>query len=149
MDNKLEEELKSLNITYRFVRVKDARTVKSASESLGVSEDRIAKTVIVIADGKPYAVFIRGNKKVNLDSVKNFLKVKEVRMAKASEVKRLTGYEVGGVPPIIPDIETIMDEDLAIDENGVYCGGGDDKTLLYIIPKELKEKIGIRVFKND
>ncbi|TRM79775.1 hypothetical protein DJ522_09350, partial [Sulfolobus sp. F3] len=91
----LEEILKSRGINYQFVKVKDAKTVKDASNSLGIDEGKIAKTVIVIADNKPLAIFLRGNKRVNLEKVKEFLRVSEVRIAKAKEVRELTGYQVG------------------------------------------------------
>ncbi|AOL17860.1 hypothetical protein BFU36_12170 [Sulfolobus sp. A20] len=141
----MEEILKSRGINYQFVKVKDAKTVKDASNSLGIDEGKIAKTVIVIADNKPLAIFLRGNKRVNLEKVKEFLRVSEVRIAKAKEVRELTGYQVGGVPPIIEGVETIVDLDLASDSDYVYCGGGDEKTLLRISPKELVEKFNLKV----
>ncbi|AHC52512.1 hypothetical protein SUSAZ_05610 [Sulfolobus acidocaldarius SUSAZ] len=60
----VEEMLKNKGINYHFVKVKDAKTVKDASNSLGVDGRRIAKTSIIVADNKPIAVLIRGDKKV-------------------------------------------------------------------------------------
>ncbi|AAY80498.1 aminoacyl-tRNA deacylase [Sulfolobus acidocaldarius] len=144
--NDLEDILKKLALSYKFISVPNARTVKDASMSLGVSEDRIAKTILVIADNKPYAVFLRGNRRVDLDKLKLYLNVREIRVAKASEVKKITGYEVGGLPPLINGVETIMDEELADDDKEVFCGGGNETTLLSIIPKELAEKSMLRIF---
>ncbi len=141
----LEELLKNKGINYHFVKVKDAKTVKDASNSLGIDERHIAKTVIVIADSKPVAVFLRGDRKVNLDKIKESLRAREVRIAKAKEVKELTSYQVGGVPPIIEGVETIIDLDLAKESDYVYCGGGDEKTLLRISPKELVEKFNLKI----
>jgi prolyl-tRNA editing enzyme YbaK/EbsC (Cys-tRNA(Pro) deacylase) len=67
-------------------------------------------------------------------------------MATPEEVERITGYKVGGVPPIIDGVETIVDSSLASESGEVFCGGGDEHTLLAIKPRELIEKLRLRVY---
>ncbi|HWQ17880.1 MAG TPA: YbaK/EbsC family protein [Sulfolobales archaeon] len=132
-------------ITYRFVSVENARTVDDAARSLGVGRDRIAKTIIVITDQGAIAVFLRGVDKVDMGKLKKSLGLKNTRLASPDEVMMLTGYRAGGVPPVIESMETIVDSRLAREEGEIFCGGGDEKTLLALKPRELVDKLGLRV----
>ncbi len=143
---RLESKLRELGIGYRFVVVERARSVEDAAKSLGVGRDRIAKTVITITDRGPIALFLRGSHKVDFAALRRILGLSSVRMATPEEVERITGYTVGGVPPIIEGVETIVDVSLASDSIEVFCGGGDEYTLLAIKPRELVERLGLRVY---
>lgn len=141
----LEEILKRYGIEHRFVVVENARTVDDAARSLGVGRDRIAKTMIVITEKSPIAVFLRGIDRVDIDKLKRSLGVRSARLASPPEVERITGYRVGGVPPVIEGVETIVDSRLAGEEGEVFCGGGDERTLIAVRPKELVGKLGLKV----
>ena len=41
-----------------------------------------------------------GDKKTSLNKIKKILKIKDISMALATEVKNITGYSIGGVSPI-------------------------------------------------
>ena len=85
------------------------RESKEAAVFVKVTPDRILKTLTFIRDdGKPVLVVITGDRKVDEKKLANFLGSK-ARLAKASEVREVTGYEVGGVPPFGADIETVFD----------------------------------------
>jgi prolyl-tRNA editing enzyme YbaK/EbsC (Cys-tRNA(Pro) deacylase) len=134
-----------LGIGYRFVAVERARTVEDAARSLGVGRDKIAKTIIAITDRGPLALFLRGIHRVDFEALRKNLGLSFAIMATPEEVERITGYKVGGVPPIIDGVETIVDASLASESGEVFCGGGDEHTLLAIKPRELIEKLRLRV----
>jgi len=144
---RISERLKSLGISHRLVEVENARTAEDAARSLGVPVERIAKTVIVITDRGPLALFLRGPHRVDFEAVKRILGLKKLRMASPDEVERITGYRVGGVPPLIEGVETIVEESLAGEASEIFCGGGDERTLIAIRPRELVEKLGLRVYR--
>jgi len=50
----------------------------------------------------------------------------------------VTGYPIGGVPPVL-NIPVFIDEEL-LNEDYVYGGGGDDHSLLRFKPRVLVEK---------
>ena len=64
-----------------------------------------------------------------------------VRLAKAKEVKEITGYDIGAVPPVAhkQKIKTIVDSKVNIlnDEEILYLGGGSHYHLLKIKKREL------------
>ncbi|MEM2204159.1 MAG: YbaK/EbsC family protein [Sulfolobales archaeon] len=141
----IKEILDRYGIAHKFVSVENARTVDDAARSLGVGRDRIAKTIIVITDQGAIAVFLRGIDRVDMGKLKKSLGLKNARLASQEEVAMLTGYKAGGVPPVIEGMETIVDSRLAREEDEIFCGGGDEKTLLALKPRELVEKLGLRI----
>ena len=107
------------------------RTVREAARAVGVGEDKIIKTIVVNCGGEFRAYILRGTKRLNVKSL-------GCRLAKLEEVLSVTGYPVGGVPPVL-GIPAFIDEEL-LSEDYVYGGGGDDHSLLKFRPRDLVEK---------
>ncbi|WP_207387718.1 YbaK/EbsC family protein [Aeropyrum pernix] len=141
---KVEEWIKAKGLTWRLlIMQKPTRTVAEAAALLGVSESEIVKTLIVLDNaGGVYAVVIPGDKRLNINSMKE-LAGKPVRLARANEVVELTGYPVGGVPPVAlpPNIVLVVDR-ILLSRKKVYGGGGGENVLLEFSPRELVEATG-------
>ena len=83
-----------------------------AAQALGCSVAEIAKSVVFAGSGA-VVVVLSGDKRV--DAKKLAMKVGEdVRVASPEEVRRLTGYPIGGVPPFPHDegVRVIADASL-------------------------------------
>jgi len=61
-----------------------------------------------------------------------------VRLAKPKEVKEITGYDVGGVPPIGVKVRTIVDSKV-LENDFIVGGGGSIDKLLKLEPKKIIE----------
>ncbi|MEM4651543.1 MAG: aminoacyl-tRNA deacylase [Pyrobaculum sp.] len=107
------------------------RTVREAARAVGVDEDKIIKTIVVNCGGEFRAYILRGTKRLDVKSL-------GCRLATPEEVLSVTGYPVGGVPPVL-GIPVFIDEEL-LSEDYVYGGGGDDHSLLKFRPRDLVEK---------
>jgi prolyl-tRNA editing enzyme YbaK/EbsC (Cys-tRNA(Pro) deacylase) len=107
------------------------RTVREAARAVGVGEDKIIKTIVVNCGGEFRAYILRGTKRLDVKSL-------GCRLATPEEVLSVTGYPVGGVPPVL-GIPVFIDEEL-LSEDYVYGGGGDDHSLLRFRPRDLVEK---------
>ena len=107
------------------------RTVREAARAVGVGEDKIIKTIVVNCGGEFRAYILRGTKRLDVKSL-------GCRLATPEEVLSVTGYPVGGVPPVL-GIPVFIDEEL-LSEDHVYGGGGDDHSLLRFRPRDLVEK---------
>jgi len=107
------------------------RTVREAARAVGVGEDKIIKTIVVNCGGEFRAYILRGTKRLDVKSL-------GCRLATPEEVLSVTGYPVGGVPPVL-NIPVFIDEEL-LNEDYVYGGGGDDHSLLRFKPRVLVEK---------
>lgn len=87
-------------------------TIEEITKYLNVSEDRVVKTLIYQVDGKFYACMIPGNRDLNELKLRKLLNAKEVVLAEAEDVERLTKAKVGFAGPIGLDIPIIVDEDV-------------------------------------
>ncbi|MCE4599873.1 MAG: YbaK/EbsC family protein [Desulfurococcales archaeon] len=113
------------------------KTVAQAASALGVPKSVIVKTIVLVDDSRTIACIIPGDKRLSLGKVKS-ITGGSPRLAKPNEVLERTGYRIGGVPPYpLPgDVVIIMDERV-LDNEKVYGGGGDERSLLEFSPREL------------
>jgi len=77
-----------------------ASTIEQVTKFLKVGAKKLVKTLLYIADGKPVAAMIRGDRELNLIKLKNHLKCLELEMAPAATVNEISGCEVGFAGPI-------------------------------------------------
>ena len=115
-------------------------TVTAAAEALGVDPALIIKSLLFLVRDLPVLVIACGDERVERESLAGRFSVgkKQIRLADAATVVRITGYPAGGVPPVgqaTPTL-TLLDKRVAA-WDVVYGGGGDDHTLLRITPGEL------------
>jgi prolyl-tRNA synthetase len=76
------------------------RTIDEVSGFLGVPAAAVVKTLVYLADGKPVAVLVRGDRAVNEIKLKAALGVGEVVMAADKAVQEVTGAPVGFAGPV-------------------------------------------------
>ncbi len=119
---------------------KPTRTVEDAEKRLGISRERIIKSMLFV-DQKGIAVLaiVSGDQKVNEKKLERACGASKVRVARPSAVKSLTGYEAGALPPIghKKRIRTFIDPKVLGFER-VYGGGGAINALLEIDPQDVK-----------
>ena len=77
-----------------------ARTALEAASSLGCEVGAIVKSLLFKAENKFILCLVSGDKKASLNRIKKNLKIKDLSMASADEVKNTTGYTIGGVSPL-------------------------------------------------
>jgi len=113
------------------------KTVSQTAAALGVKPKQIIKSLLVITEGKgPILAILDGESKLDLRKLSE--RFGYSRLATPKEVKRITGYDVGGVPPIGIDVRTIMD-DRVLENSEVYGGGGSTDRLVKLSPKKIAE----------
>ena len=78
---------------------KSAHTAQMAADALGVPLGSIVKSLLFLADGKPVLVLVAGDRRADPTKLKSLLKARRVMMADAEQVKEITGFSIGGVPP--------------------------------------------------
>jgi len=118
----------------------EVKTVKQASNLAAIPEENIIKTIVWVTESFPIVTIVRGDCKVSVEKTKRELGVKEMRIADSNTVRRVTGYDAGGVPPIcLPDnIKVVLDEKV-LQKDKVVGGGGDRYSLLEIPVKKIVE----------
>lgn len=100
-----------------------ARTAQLAAEAIGahfgidVPVGAIVKSLLFLIDGQPVIVLAAGDRNVEQRLLGAAYQVgrKKVKLADAATVLEVTGYEVGGVPPIghARSLPVVIDESLS------------------------------------
>ena len=74
-------------------------TAEEAAKVHGVPISNIVKSLLVKAGDEFLIYLCPGDRKLDFEEISQRLGKKDVRMANADEVKNVTGYSIGGVPP--------------------------------------------------
>ena len=121
-----EKSLKKFNSEINIIYLKNsARTAIEAASSLGCEVGAIVKSLLFKTDNTYSLFLVAGDKKVSLNKIKKTLNLKNVCMATAEEVKKVTGYTIGGVSPVghLNKIDTFVD--ISLERfNELYAAAG-------------------------
>jgi len=137
----LESYLKSKEIKARILTFeKHTMTVEDAEKQLGISRERIIKSLLFIDEnGVPVLGIVTGDRKISDKKLRKACGAHRLRLAHPQAVKSLTGYEVGALPPVghMKPIRTFIDPKV-MNFKTVYGGGGAINALLEIDPRDIK-----------
>lgn len=87
--------------------------IEDVEKLLKVETKKFIKTILYKANDKVVAVLVRGDREVNEVKLYNFLGCKDLEMADAETVKKITGAEVGFAGPIGLNAEVYADLEVA------------------------------------
>jgi prolyl-tRNA synthetase len=76
------------------------RTIEEVSSFLGLSAKDLVKTLIYVADGKPVAVLVRGDRNLNEIKLKREIGARELALAGDKVVEEVTSAPVGFAGPV-------------------------------------------------
>ncbi len=105
----------------------DIKTVEEVTSFLGISEDRLIKTLIFVADDEVVAALVRGDHELNEAKLKNLLGAQMVELASPELVAEATGAPMGFAGPV--GLKTKMVADLAIQGMRDFVTGGNRNDL--------------------
>ena len=121
------------------------RTAEDAARAIGCHVAQIVKSLVFVADGQPVVALVSGVDRVDPERLGAALGAAEVRRADGDEVRRATGYPIGGVPPFghAEPLQVLIDEHLfAHDE--VWAAAGLPDAVFDSTPAALAEASGAR-----
>ena len=128
---------------------KSARTSVEAAEALGCAVAQIAKSLVFRGrdSGRGVLVVASGVNRVDEKRLGRAVGEK-VQKPDADFVREVSGFTIGGVPPIglAGDLETIIDEDL-LQHEVVWAAAGNPKAVFSLDPKDLEPMTGGRVMR--
>jgi prolyl-tRNA editing enzyme YbaK/EbsC (Cys-tRNA(Pro) deacylase) len=141
---RLQEALREAGINAQVVRLSDStRTAPEAAAAVGCDVGAIAKSLLFMADGEPLLVICGGDRRVDTAKVAALVGAGTVKMSPVDDVRRLTGYAIGGVPPLghTTPLKTLMDSRL-LRWPLVYAAAGAHDAHFPIDPVLRSEKSG-------
>ena len=112
---RVEELLKKFDENQKVIILESsARTAQQAASSLNCEVGAIVKSLLFKTEDTFTLCLVSGDKKASLNKIKKKLRLKDVSMASADEVKNTTGFTIGGVSPIghLNKIDILMDNSL-------------------------------------
>ena len=128
------------------IQVPDStRTAAEAAAALGTSVSQIVKSLVFVAGDAPIIVLTSGSERVSVEKIRALVGG-TVKRADADTVRRLTGYAIGGIPPLAHDTPAriLMDPHL-LDFEIVWAAAGTPHHVFGIAPTELQRIAGAQV----
>ena len=111
---------------YRRVETPNQRKIDEVSAFLGITPDKLLKTIIYNTDKGTIGVLVRGDREINDTKLKNLLKLEELELADERTIEEVTGGPLGFSGPIGLSIPIYADMDLKFMEDFVIGGNERD-----------------------
>ena len=120
-------------------------TAEEAAAAIGCPLGAIVKSLCFVVDGRPILVLAAGDRRVDTKALRRIFGVskRKVKIADPDTVRRLTGYAVGGVPPLghVQPMHTLVDGSLSRFDT-VYAAAGTSNTIFAIAYRTLVDVTG-------
>ena len=110
-----ERSIKEFDPSLKIICLEQtARTAQDAATALGCNVGAIVKSLLFSAGENFVLCLISGDQRCSLNKLKKIIDEKDVSMAKPEDVKKITGYTIGGVSPVghLSKIKIYIDSNL-------------------------------------
>ena len=110
-----EKAIKAFNSDLEIICLeKTARTAQDAATALGCNVGAIVKSLLFKTEDNLVLCLVSGDKRCSLIKLKKIIDEKDVLMAKPDDVKKITGYTIGGVSPVghLTKVKIFIDSNL-------------------------------------
>ena len=138
---KVQKALQDLGVNCEVVQMQETtRTVNDAARAVGCEAGQIVKSLVFKSkrSRRPILVVASGANRVNEKRIGQQLS-EPVKMADAEFVREMTGFAIGGVPPVghRHPLTIFIDEDLLQYEE-IWAAAGTPHAVFKLTPVELK-----------
>lgn len=145
---KIQDLLRSFGYDYTVVEhTESTRTAQEAADRAGCELGQIVKSLIFRGkeSGKPIIVLTSGANRVDEKRIAEYAG-EAIGKADADFVRAVTGFAIGGVPPVghLQNIETYMDEDFLQYET-VWAAAGTPNAIFELKTDDLQKMTGGKV----
>jgi prolyl-tRNA editing enzyme YbaK/EbsC (Cys-tRNA(Pro) deacylase) len=137
---------KGLEAQVRHMR-QTTRSAEQAAAACGCSVGQIVKSLVFrgAASGKPYLLLVSGANRVNAAGVATAIG-EALRRPDAKDVRDITGFAIGGIPPLghTSALLTFMDEAL-LGYEVIWAAAGTPDAVFSVAPARLAAATGARI----
>ena len=96
-----EKSIKEFDPNLKIICLEQtARTAQDAATALGCNVGAIVKSLLFRTGHSFVLCLVSGDQRCSLNKLKKIIDEKDVSMAKPDDVKKITGYTIGGVSPV-------------------------------------------------
>jgi prolyl-tRNA editing enzyme YbaK/EbsC (Cys-tRNA(Pro) deacylase) len=145
---KIQEQLNTLGYDYTVIEhAESTRTAQEAADRAGCELGQIVKSLIFKGrdSGKPILVLTSGANRVDEKRISEYAG-EAIGRAEADFVRAVTGFAIGGVPPVghIQKMETYIDEDFLAYPT-IWAAAGTPNAIFELKTEDLQNMTGGRV----
>ena len=145
---KIQDLLNSLGYTYTVVEhAESTRTAQEAADRAGCELGQIVKSLIFKGkeSGKPILVLTSGANRVDEKRISAYAG-EAIGRADADFVRAVTGFAIGGVPPVghVQPMETYLDEDF-LQYQTIWAAAGTPNAIFELKTEDLQKMTGGKV----
>lgn len=133
-DNQLHEDSCSESLALEKFYTPDLHTISQLTQALKEPAASFIKTLIYVADDKPIAVLIRGDREVNEIKLQKTLNCTLLLLAVENIVREVTGAPVGFAGPVGLGIPLLVDQEIMFMTYGITGANESDYHLRYVKP---------------
>jgi prolyl-tRNA synthetase len=121
--SQLKLEPKNTDQLPQQIATPNKRTIEEVASFLKLKPTNLLKTLIYVADGKPIAVLVQGNRELNEHKLRRALGGVTLQMADDATIEKVTGAPVGFAGPVGLNIPVYADAELQTSR--VYAVGAN------------------------
>ncbi|MFZ5909653.1 MAG: YbaK/EbsC family protein [Chloroflexota bacterium] len=142
---KVQDALRAQGFALTVIEFAEStRTAQEAAERVGCTLGQIVKSLIFRGQdtGKPILVLTSGSNRVDEERIRA-CSSEAIGRADADFVREVTGFAIGGVPPLghTRSMETYLDEDL-LQYDVIWAAAGTPKAVFELTPADLQKMTG-------
>jgi prolyl-tRNA editing enzyme YbaK/EbsC (Cys-tRNA(Pro) deacylase) len=130
-------------------RAESTRTAEEAAAACGCAVAQIVKSLVFrgASSGKPYLMLVSGSNRLNENGVAGVVGEALAR-PDAAYVREVTGYAIGGIPPLghATPMQVFIDEDL-LRYDVVWAAAGTPRAVFAVAPGTLADAVAARIIK--
>ncbi len=145
---KVQDLLTSLGFTSEVIEFQEStRTAQEAADRAGCTLGQITKSLIFKGrtTGKPILVLTSGANRVDEKRISAYAG-EPIGRADADFVRAVTGFAIGGVPPLghAQKMETYLDQEL-MQFKTIWAAAGTPNAIFELTPDELQKMSGAKI----
>lgn len=145
---KVQDTLGTLGFSCQVIEFTEStRTAQEAADRVGCTLGQIVKSLIFkgLASSKPLLVLTSGLNRVDEKRI-SACAGETIGRADADFVRTVTGFAIGGVPPVghTQPMETYLDEDL-LQYAAIWAAAGTPNAVFELTPADLQKMTGGKV----
>ena len=147
---KIQDTLHSLGYNYTVIEhAESTRTAQEAADRAGCELGQIVKSLIFKGkeSGKPILVLTSGANRVDEKRIREYA-AEGIGKADADFVRAVTGFAIGGVPPVghLQKMETYLDEDF-LQYRTIWAAAGTPNAIFELKTEDLQRMTDGKVVK--
>ncbi len=116
------------------------RTSERVERALGIPRASVLKVLVFKSQEEYVAAIVTGDERVDVKRLERLTGLKDLRLASPEDVKSLTGFPVGGVPPFVfKDLCPVFVDEGVLSRDYVVGSAGSEYAGVRFSPQEFRK----------